>query len=126
MNILEDFINFVETMPADKEIDHNAGGDLNAWCNCAVGEFIRNRDNVSREEFDSKKVTALEVAMRGAGMNGAFELLNNSRPETYGQLAGIFQMYADGEVKCDYGDDLGDLEDLEEWAEDLGMELGEA
>lgn len=88
ISMAEDFIDFVNTMPEDEEIDHSSGLNQNAWCNCAVGEFFTKFDSPLELPGD-ERVDELEQALKGDGLAFTFEVLNGTQPETFGELQRI-------------------------------------
>ena len=91
-NIVDDFIDFVGTMPADQKIDHAMrDGDINPWCYCAVGEFFRKRDDKRVEAPGDARTLDFQEAMYEAGLACTFEALNSNQPATYGELAKLIE-----------------------------------
>lgn len=82
MFTLKRFEAFV-TSKGDGEIDHTFDDNGGAWCNCAVGAFLRH-DLPSTHHFleDYDRLSA-EIANK---LPEAHSLLNVHRPRTYAQL----------------------------------------
>lgn len=87
--IWDDFIDFINSQPADKEICHR-GNHCVSWGTCAVGEFA------SQEGDDPNYIALLLEDEAGDSAytddnQAIYELLNNSYPATYGELQDIIE-----------------------------------